>query len=180
MGVDTFVVVTLLIACYKGYSKGLIIAMFSLIALVVGLAAALKLSAVTANYLKESSTVSAQWLPILSFALVFIAAVLLVRIGAKMIEKTVQFAMMGWVNKIGGMALYVLLYATMLSVCIFYLEKIGFFTAETLNKSVTYPYMKPLAPLFIDGIAVVLPFLKNTFAELEAFFGKIANGASGK
>ncbi len=106
MIIDIVFFILMVWAIYKGYSRGLIVALFSVLALIIGLAAAIKLSAVVAIYIKNNVSIATQWLPILSFALVFILLVILVRVGAGLIEKTVKMAMLGWANRIGGIILY--------------------------------------------------------------------------
>ena len=110
MIIDIIVLIMLVVAIIKGLRRGLIIAIFSILAFIAGIAAAMKLSVVVAGYLKDSVNVSAKWLPVLSFILVFIAVVLLVRLVAKLIEKSVEMVLMGWANKIGGILLYIVLY----------------------------------------------------------------------
>ena len=124
MIVDIFFIIMLVLAIFKGYSRGFIVALFSIIAFVAGIAAAMKLSAAVASYLGQNAGIAKQWLPVLSFLLVFIVVALLVRAGAAIIEKTVQFAMLGWVNRIAGIILYVVLYVVLLSVIIFYANQV--------------------------------------------------------
>ena len=98
--IDIVFAVLIVIAIVKGYQKGLIIALFSIIAFIVGIAAAVKLSAAVAVYLQDNLSVSAKWLPIISFAVVFLAVVILVRLVEKLFEKTFQMVMLGWINRI--------------------------------------------------------------------------------
>ena len=120
MLIDLTFAILLVIAIVKGYQKGFIIAVFSIIAFIIGLAAALKFSAVVAAWLQNSISISAKWLPFIAFAIVFIAVVLLVRMGAKLIEKSFQVIMLGWLNRIGGIILYAALYIIILSIFIFF------------------------------------------------------------
>lgn len=175
MLLDLIVAVALVIACFKGFSRGLIVAVFSILAFIVGLAAALKLSAVTASYLDKSTNISVKWLPVISFAVVFLLVVLLVRWGAKLVEKTFQVAMLGWVNRIGGIALYAALYLIIISIFVFYAQKINLLSESTLQASVTYPFLKPWGPKVIDSFGIILPWFKNIFGELEQFFAKMAD-----
>jgi len=87
MFIDIIVVVLLVIAIFKGISKGLIIGIFSFLAVIIGLAAAIKLSAVAASYLGDNVNISQRWLPVIAFAVVFIVVILLVRLGAKALKK---------------------------------------------------------------------------------------------
>ena len=72
MIIDFIFAVLIVLAVIKGFQKGLIVAVFSLLAFIVGLAAAMKLSAVVAGYLGQSIKVSEQWLPGIAFFIVFI------------------------------------------------------------------------------------------------------------
>jgi membrane protein required for colicin V production len=165
----------MIVAIFKGYRKGLIIAAFSIIAFIIGLAAELKLSAVVATYLQQNISVSTKWLPFLSFALVFFVVVLLVNWGGKLIEKTVEMALLGWANKIGGILLFAALYTIIYSIFLFYAIKINLFDKETIVQSVAYPFVKPWGPVVIDSFGSIIPIFKNTFAQLEQFFQGISD-----
>jgi membrane protein required for colicin V production len=173
--IDIIFVIILIVAVIKGFSKGFIVALFSVIALIVGLAAAMKLSTVTAAYLEGSLQVSARWLSILSFILVFLAAAFVVRLGAKAIEKTVQLAMLGWLNRAAGILLYLVLYTIIFSVILFYIEKMGLLSETAISDSVTYGFIKPFGPASIDALGFVIPFFKNMFVELGQFFDRVKN-----
>jgi membrane protein required for colicin V production len=126
MILDIIVAVILILAVIKGYRQGLIVALFSLVAFAIGLAAAIKLSVVAADYIGKAVKISDKWLPIVSFAVVFLIVVLLVRLGAKFIQKTVELAMLGWANKVGGILLYAVLYILIFSVLLFYADQMNF------------------------------------------------------
>jgi membrane protein required for colicin V production len=175
MLIDIVFAVLLVMACIKGYQKGLIIAVFSVLAFIVGLAAALKLSAVVAGWLQHSVSVSARWLPVLCFALVFLAVVLLVRWGAKLVQKSFEAVLLGWVNRIGGILLFVALYTIILSIFLFYAEKLQLIKPEEIASSATAGFIRPWGPMVIDNFGKVIPLFKDTFTELEQFFGNVGN-----
>ncbi|MEI9807190.1 MAG: CvpA family protein [Bacteroidota bacterium] len=102
MILDLFFVVILVLAIFKGYRRGLIVGLFSFVAIIVGLAAAIKLSTLAADYIGKAVNVSDRWLPIISFAVVFIIVILLVRLGANAIQRTVEIAMLGWGKQAWG------------------------------------------------------------------------------
>jgi len=172
MLIDIIFIVLLLAAIVKGYSNGLIIAVFSLLALVIGLAAAIKLSAVTANWLKDAIHVAAKWLPVIAFAVVFIIVVLAVRLGARALEKTAELVLLGWVNKLGGILLYIALYTVIFSVLLFYAEKVNLVTPGTIASSKTYEFIKPWGPKAMNAIGSLVPVFKDMFQQLEDFFGR--------
>jgi membrane protein required for colicin V production len=172
---DIIFAIIIVVACIKGYQKGLIIALFSIIAFIIGLAAALKLSSVMAGYLGSSTTISNKWLPFVSFIVVFFAVVLLVRWGGKLIEKTFQMALLGWVNRLGGIVFYAALYIIIFSVFLFYAEKIHLIEPATIQSSISYNFVQPWGPIVIDNFGKVIPIFKNTFSDLEAFFDSMGN-----
>lgn len=178
MLIDLIFVVLIVFAVVKGFQRGLIVGLFSLIAVIIGLAAAMKLSVVMAHYLGKAVNLSDEWLPVISFAVVFILVILLIRLGAKAIEKTVEFAMMGWLNKLGGILLFTALYITIFSVLLFYAEQLKLVQADTIDKSITYSFIQPWGPKAIDGIGSIIPIFKDMFKELKQFFGGVATNIS--
>ena len=175
MLIDIIAAILIVIACIKGYQKGLILALFSILAFIIGLTAALKLSAVVANYLKGSISVSAKWLPFISFIVVFLVTVLLVRWGGKLIEKSFQMVLLGWVNRIGGIILFAVLYLLIMSVFLFYAEKLQLLQPAVIQSSGTYPFLQPWGPKMIDGFGKIIPVFKDMFTELESFFDGLSN-----
>ena len=174
MILDIVVALFIILAVIKGYRQGLIVALFSVIAFMVGLAAALKLSVVVAGYIGNAVNISDKWLPIISFAVVFFIVVLLVRLGAKFIEKSVELAMLGWLNKLGGILLYAGLYILIFSILIFYADQLGFIKPETKNESVTYAYVQPWGPKLMEGLGKIIPIFKGMFKDLEDFFDGVS------
>jgi membrane protein required for colicin V production len=175
MMIDLIYALLLVLATIKGFQRGLIVGLFSFVALVVGLAAALKLSSVVAGYLADSVNISAEWLPFVAFLVVFIEVVLLIRLGAKAIESAVEVVMMGWLNRLGGILLYIAMYTLVYSVLLFYAGKMGFIQPETIEKSITFSWIEPLGPKVIGVIGQLIPWFKDLFGELTAFFEKVSH-----
>lgn len=175
MLIDIIFIVLLVTAIFKGYTKGFIIAIFSVLALIIGLAAAIKLSVITAAWLKDAVHIAAKWLPVIAFGLVFLIVVLLVRLGAKALQKTAEFALLGWVNKLAGILLYMALYTVILSVLLFYAEKVNIIEQNTIVSSKTYSFIKPWGPKAVNSIGTLVPFFKDMFHQLEDFFAGLSD-----
>jgi membrane protein required for colicin V production len=175
MLIDIIFAIIIVIACWKGFQKGLIVAVFSILAFIIGIAAALKLSSIVAGWLKNSMSISAKWLPFISFLVVFIGVVILVRLGAKLIQKTFETVMMGWANRLGGIVFYAILYIIIFSVFLFYAQQIQLLKPATIEASQTYSFIQPWGPKVIDGFGKVIPIFKDMFADLETFFGSVAS-----
>ena len=166
MGIDIFVLAMLVIAVFKGWQKGLVVGLFSLLAIVVGAAAALKLSGLAGAYITDAFPNLGKWIPFLSFILVFVLVIIAVRLLAKFIEETLEWTMLGWLNKLGGIFFFSLLYMLVVSIVLFYLQKLGFISQEAIATSKTYGILAPLAPTIMDGVGKLMPIFKDLFGEL--------------
>lgn len=178
MPIDIAYLLILAFAVFKGYSKGFVIAIFSFVAVVVGLAAAIKLSVVVAGWLGSNTGLSSKLLPIVAFAIVMISVALLVRWAAFLIEKALQAVMLGFVNKIAGILLYIIIYTIVFSVVLFFAEKISLIKPETIAASRFYNFVQPWGPKAIDMFGAVIPVFKNMFQQLENFFDGVATKAT--
>ena len=72
MIIDIIFAIVLLLAFIHGYKKGIIHSIVSLIALVIGIMAAVRLSELAAVYLDRWFNIASRYLPLISFILVFI------------------------------------------------------------------------------------------------------------
>jgi membrane protein required for colicin V production len=178
MLIDIIFLLLMLLAVFKGYSKGFIVALFSVIGFIAGLAAALKLSAFAAEKLSGTFNASGKWLPVISFLLVFIAVILLVRLGARLLQGSIEMIMLGWLNRIAGILLFAFLYSILFSVFLFYAVQLNFLSAEAIAASNTYPYLQPLGPKVIGSLGVVIPWFKDMFTQLQDFFGNFSSDTS--
>jgi len=82
---------------------------------------------------------------------------------------------MGWLNKLGGIVLYAALYIILLSVLLFYAEKLNFINTNTISASKTYVYLQPWGPKVMDTMGSVIPWFKDMFSELTKFFETVAS-----
>src|ERR1044071_138502 len=116
MIIDIIFLLLLAIAVIKGISRGFVVAVFSFLAIIIGIAAAMKFSYIVANWLQGSFNTGKAWLPFISFLVVFIGVILLVRWIANLIQAALNVTMLGWLNKLGGVVLYILLFVAVYSI----------------------------------------------------------------
>lgn len=173
MFLDIVVLALLILAIVKGFKQGLVLAALSFIAIFIGLAAALKCSTLVAGWIGSTVNVGAYWLPFLAFILIMAGVFFGVRILSTMIEQVLELSMLGWVNKMGGIFIYALLYITVFSVLIFYAEKMELLSQTAIKSSQTYPYIHLWGPFAVDGIGSAIPFFKDLFSDLTDFFEAI-------
>ncbi len=174
MLIDLLYAGIVLLAVWRGWRQGLIVGLFSLLAVFIGLAAALKLSAVVAVKLGSSTRIAPEWLPFISFLLVFIVVLLLVRLAAKALEKTAELALLGWLNKLGGIICFVVLYTCIFSVFLFYAEQMEWISPRSLNESATWAFVQPWAPRGMEALGKLIPWFRDLFEELKQFFASLS------
>ncbi len=147
--IDIVFAVFLCFALYKGIKNGLFIELASLLALVLGIFAAIKFSYFIKSFLEEKVDWEHQYIEIAAFTLTFLLVVLLVHLLAKLLTKVASFAFVGWLNKLAGGVFSVLKTLLFLSVIILIFEKINSHTTlvkqETLNGSIFYNPTKECA-----------------------------------
>lgn len=175
MLIDVIFLILIVMAIFKGISKGFIVAIFSLLALVIGLAAALKLSAVVAVHLRNSMNVGGYWLPFLSFLIVFIAVGFLIRFVAAIIKKAVSVAFLGWADTLAGIILYALMYTLAFSVILFFATRIHLISETAQKASRTYSFIEPFGPKVMSALGKFIPFFSHMFADLTHFFDGVSH-----
>jgi len=176
MTIDLIFLFLMLSAAIKGFKNGLIGAAFSFAAFFIGLAAALKLSAIVAEYLQKSFDKPAAWWPVVAFLLVFIVVGSLIRIAARVLEKALDFAMLGWVNTLGGFLIYAILYTLVFSVAIFYYDQIRHISEATKAESKVYAYIEPWGEWTMRSLGYIIPQFKDVFADMQEFFQRVGEG----
>jgi len=170
MIIDIIFAVLMLMALFKGIQRGLIVALFSLLAFFIGLAAALKLSAVVAVHLSEQTNLTGFWLPIISFLLVFFLVGFLVRLGARWVQESIEFVWLGWLNRLLGVLFYIVLYIIIFSILLFYATQIHLIKQETILASATYDFIEPWGPFVMNAFGKIFGAFSNMFTDLTDFF----------
>lgn len=154
--VDIIIIIPLLWGLYKGFSKGLIIEAATLIAFGLAVWGAIKFHDFLSMWMRDSLGWTSKYLPLISFAVIFIGVLLLVFGIAKLLERFVKAVSLGFVNKLCGAIFGMLKFGLLLSMIIFFLEAINktvsFLPPETKNNSLLYPYVQKIAPLVIPGL----------------------------
>lgn len=177
MFIDVIFLILMVLAVFKGISRGFIVAVFSLLAFIIGLAAALKLSATVAKHLHEKMNLDGYWLPVLSFLIVFIVVVLIVRWAAALVKKAASLVFLGWVDTLAGILLYAIMYLMIFSVILFFATRIHLITPDARAASKTYSYIAPFGPKVMGLVGKVLPFFSHMFSDLSHFFEGVSRRA---
>jgi len=173
MALDFIGLTIILIFFIRGYMKGIIVAIFSVIALLLGVLCALKLSGLLGEWLLQKGWVSSGWVQIISFAILFIGVVLLVRLLAKAVQSVAKLAMLGWLNGLIGGLLYAFAAAVVWSCLLWIGNQMHLVDPDTKAYSRTYSYLEPLAPWVFQKFGQLLPFARDLFGDLKIFFDQV-------
>ena len=168
--IDLVFAILLLWSAYRGYTKGFIVQLATLAALLLGILGAVLFSDFTSGLIIQKFEVSGQYLPILSFALTFIVIVIAVHFLAKMLNKLLDAIALGIVNRLLGVLFSVLKVAFIVSIILVLVNKAdnkyNFIPDETKENSLLYNPLSNFAPM-------VFPYLnfdaiKEKFEEEKA------------
>ncbi len=178
MILDVIGIILIILFFIRGYMRGIIVAAFSVLAILLGILCSLKLSQALSAWLLEKGYVSSGWVQVLSYVVLFIGVVLLVRLLAKLVQKAVEGMMPGIVNKLIGGLLYAFLGAVLWSSFLWLGNQMHIITPSTIAASNTYSWLSRLAPWFFEQAGKVLPFVRDTFSKLEHFFDTVNQKAT--
>lgn len=153
---DIFLAVPIVWGIYKGFKKGLIIELATLIAFGLGVLIAIKFSSSTKDLISSYIDTSERILSIIGFSITFLLVVIIVILIAKILEKFISLISLSIFNRIGGVIFAILKYALFNSVLILILNTFDpnshIVSIQTKNESVLYKPIKKLAPLIIPTI----------------------------
>lgn len=99
---DIILLAPLAYAAFKGFKKGFIYEIFSLLALGLGIYGCLEFSGYATTHLTEYLDPESKWLPLVSYTVTFIAIVILVTLLGTFITKVVTWIQLGMINKLFG------------------------------------------------------------------------------
>src|SRR5258708_2558765 len=95
MILDVVGIILIILFFIRGYMRGFIVAVFSVLAILLGILCALKFSQVLSAWMLEKGYVTSGWVQIISYVVLFIGVLLLVRLLARMIQKAAEGMMLG-------------------------------------------------------------------------------------
>jgi membrane protein required for colicin V production len=167
MILDAIIGVAAIFAFYRGWNKGLIAAILSLVGMVLGVLLALKLSTVLATYLSSHNIISANYILPLSFIIIVIATIFLIKMLTKMLEGVLKAAMLGWVNKLIGGLVFTIVTLFVASTILMLGNNLGIITPDAKQASKTIAFIEPIAPYIITKAGDLVPVFKNLMEQVK-------------
>ena len=149
-----FDIIFILIFCwaaFKGFSKGFILQAASLAALLLGIYGSIKFSGFIAARILERTNQLGEYVPLISFAITFIAIVVAIHFLARLAEKLLEMIALSFVNRIFGVFFNLIKYAFIISTILVVMNRIDrnihLLPAEKINESRLYKPLSSLAPM---------------------------------
>ncbi|MFV0376119.1 MAG: CvpA family protein [Mangrovibacterium sp.] len=154
--IDIVLGIILLIAAVRGFLKGFIVELASLVALVLGLWGAIHFSHYIGNFLSDTFNWNSKHAGLLAFVITFLLILVLIYILGKSLTQVAEAVQLGFLNKLAGMLFGILKTAVILSMLLVFFDNVDknsqFLSPEIKEKSQVYEPIKNLVP-------TLLPFL---------------------
>jgi membrane protein required for colicin V production len=158
--VDIVLAIILCFFVWKGYKNGLIKELASLTALIAGIFIAIRFSDLVASVFEDKGGFSSEYLPVISFAIIFITVVIVILVFAKVLDKFIKAIKLQWLNKSGGILFSVLKSMLILGGLFFFIcqlnQRADLFDPAFLDKSFLF---KP----FVKVFEFVFPYAQNLY-----------------
>ena len=155
---DAIILICLIPALIQGVRKGFISQAISIISFVVGIWASARFANIVTEWVAQYITASEQILKIIAFALILVVVFVVLGLVGRMLESILNFAFLGWVNKLAGVLFSLLKAVLILGLVIMAFNSLnttfGLVKPEVLTDSVLYDPLKNLAD-------TIFPYIKN-------------------
>lgn len=161
---DILFIIPLVWFAYQGFKKGLIVELASLVALILGIYAAMYFSGYAADFLVNNMGVDSKYVPITSFILTFIVVVVIVHFIGKILEKLVNMVALGFLNKLAGSFFGILKAAVLISVVLLIINEFNDDLISRQKKKNSFLY---------EPISEIAPFLWNRLEDFKFDDSKI-------
>jgi len=151
-----------------GYRKGILHSVFFLLGLVLGVYGALHFSLEASEFLEQRFNINPHYLPLLSFALLFllITGMLLFLAGA--LEAVLKALKLNMINKLSGALVWMLLSLFIFSTALWFMASYRLLPEAELHRSLSYPLVENYSPQLIKKIEELGPFAREGYEELDS------------
>ncbi len=167
---DLIIAIVLFLFGWRGWRKGLIIEVVTLLAFGVGIYGAMHFSDFTAAHLKDFMEIDPKYLNTIAFVLTFILLVILVNLIGRLVTKAVRAMNLTFFNKLGGFvfgAAKGLLLCSTFVLVFNNLQMLGIVKDDLKKDSYLFPYVEMTVPYLYKGFDLVKDFAKEQLQQEE-------------
>ena len=163
--IDVFILIPLGWGCWKGYKHGLIIEVFTFLALLVGIYAGIHFSDHTALWMQKTFDWQSDYLPVIACTVTFLAVGAMVYFAGIMIQQGAKVSNLTPLNKFLGLffGLVKMMYAVSMLLILLesYDEKNDFLPKYQKEKSLLYTPVLKTTTVTIPAVKESTIFIKN-------------------
>lgn len=156
---DIILIIPLLYGTWRAFTKGFIMALFTILALLIGLYAAFHFSDKFSNFISAQTDSMPEYLPAFSFLILFLLVGASIYFGGKALEQVIKIAQLSLVNKLLGAVLGLIKWAYFVGSILIFIDAVDlkqqFLSKELKSKSIIYPLVNGL-------IRQTIPDVTNT------------------
>ena len=136
MGViDIIIVCCFLPVLYFGIKNGLVKQLVAFAVIYFGITLSLRFATPVAEWITERLQISEFWAKTVSFIFIFFVVALVLSLLGKIVEKIIKISMLGWLNKLLGIAMTFCIFALLISVVVYFVDSANNATSLILNWS---------------------------------------------
>ena len=155
---DAIILICLIPAIIQGLRKGFISQAISIVSVIVGIWASARFANMVTEWVSQYITASEPVLKIIAFALILILVFIALGLLGRLLESILNFAFLGWVNKLLGVVFSLMKAFLILGLLILAFNSLnnsfGMVKPEIIEDSVLYDPVKNLAD-------TIFPYIKN-------------------
>ncbi len=170
MGIDLVLIIICAYAAWKGWHKGLILSVFSILAWLLGLLFALKFSAHLAAFVAQTIGIKNVYAPLIAFAGVFVITAVLIYLLGRLLEQIASWAQLGLLNRLLSILLRASVYVFVFSSLVWLVNQAGLLPPEYKARSHTAQFLINFAQWGMEYFEKWLPALQRAKDELIEYF----------
>ena len=154
--IDILIIIPVLWGFWRGFMKGVVMEVATLVAFFLGVWGGMKFSDLIAGYIREWFTTESPYVPLIAFGLVFVAILIAVFALARFIDKSMEKSPLTIFNKLAGGAFGGFKFLLILSVLFFVVDavekSVTVIPPEIKDNSLLYRPVASVAPKVIPGL----------------------------
>ncbi|BDD08594.1 hypothetical protein FUAX_10260 [Fulvitalea axinellae] len=171
--IDIILILTVLFGVYRGYSRGIITELVSLLGLFLAIVGAFVLLEKGTDILSKYWEASTEVVPYVAFVIIFVAIILATNLTSKALKTLLDKTFLGSVDKGIGAVVGGLKWVFGVSVLLWILNNAGLEEKSWAKDSLVYPQVSALAPAAVEGIKPVWPYVTETFDDFKKIIKKV-------
>ncbi|MDQ3292813.1 MAG: CvpA family protein [Bacteroidota bacterium] len=168
---DLFLLAPIAYGAFSGFQKGLLLEVVSLIAWFIGLIFGLQFLNAAIPVMRGFIGEAYGLLPFITFLVVFILIILVVRLAGILAKKIVHLTPLGMFDNLAGGVLGGLKWCFGVSLFLYVLNLADIKIAEeAIKKSEVYPFVVKTTPYALEVLGFFMPFVKYLLSTLKGLF----------